>query len=52
MRKGGAKSDSANPLRRRGWTPTRAGRWIDPMTKRSYTAMEAWRVIYERGGRS
>jgi hypothetical protein len=52
MRTGGTKSESKNPLRKRGWVPTRAGRWIDPRTKRSYTAIEAWRVISERGGGS
>jgi hypothetical protein len=37
-----------NPLKRRGWTPTRAGRWIDPETGKSHTTAEAWAVINAR----
>lgn len=41
-------SSQANPLTKRGWRPTRAGRWIDPVTRRSLTASEAWEVIFAR----
>ncbi len=39
---------NANPLEDRGWTHTRAGRWIDPVSGRSYTAQEAWEIINTR----
>lgn len=32
-------------LEEQGWRSTRAGRWIDPDTGRSYTAEEAWSII-------
>ncbi len=38
-----------NPLLRAGWASTPAGRWVDPQTQRSHTAMEAWAIINERG---
>lgn len=37
-----------NPLEMAGWTSTRAGRWLDPKSGRSYTAMEAWQVINQK----
>lgn len=38
-----------NPLEKRyGWTRTRAGRWLDPLTGRSHTSVEAWQIVNER----
>lgn len=42
------RSVTRNPLGRYGWTVTRAGRYIDPVTKRSYLAREAWDIVNER----
>lgn len=42
------RSHGEGGLRLRGWTVTRAGRWIDPETGRSYTAAEAWAIVNAR----
>ena len=38
----------SNDLRSFGFTWTRAGRWIDCATQRSYLTEEAWPIVYER----